>query len=432
MRGMGADMLTRSRFYAPPRLALTCALFFLTGCTAVDVGVGVQPLTTPTAAPTMIASAIDVRAESSAGLVAVSAPDDGDVHVITVSEPVIVFMPGSAAIEPLAAWSSGDEYFVMRADGGRGLRLRASWQGVWLTDSNGGGQVALDVALRSHAEPDADYQYVDQALSSEFWADYPTRQGALLDSTLYLTEVGDHDLRAVVTVNVEDYTGGAAVSAEAVYETRLRVLMAPETFPTSVEAFAPGFAELESEFIFLDWRGWAFGPCYVQTDSYPDATRALDAACTAFESGEWVDAGAALHDALMATEGDSPLQNRLRQQLGTLAAGVGEWNIAVRHFREGLAIAHGSADALDVAIALNNLGVALIEAGFQEEGKTLLWQAIGVHDQLDDYPGALIPWITMAGIEESNDSFAWIVPELQGYGLLQAEDASRWAAQIDS
>lgn len=423
--------LIRSVSFAPLRLCVNLALLAtLIACSAIQVQV--EPLnvpTTPTAAPTETVSPQPIEgvvaesfAESAAGLVAYDAPDDEGKYVVNIASPYIVFYNGGSTVEVLPEWFANEEFFV--ANTGMGFRLRTRWHAVWLADSSGGGRVSLAVSLR-HPGND-EYQPATFAETENFELDGADHREELLDATLYLPGAGDYDLRAILNVEATDYTNGGNSAGDHTYETRIIALNRPDPLPVSNEDLMPRFGDLEQNRVLIDWRGWRYGPCFLQTEGNAAITSALDAACVAFEGDDWNSAANALQDALNAAGDDVWLQNRLRQQLGTLAAEARQWNVAVRHFREGLTAARATYDSLEVAVALHNLAITLHEAGFEDEVEGLMWQSISLRDQMGDYPAAYLTWAQFAAYWESADTFSWVVPSMWDAGMPQAELAQQW------
>ncbi|MBK8020033.1 MAG: hypothetical protein IPK19_01095 [Chloroflexi bacterium] len=425
----------------PPALRLTWALLIgalLSACSAVSVQVA--PLTTPTPEPTAEPTQpyippLTVQSTPAAGYVAYDTPDDSEVTLLVVADPYIVFAPGGVHIEMMPGWTNGTEYFVVNT--GRGVRLRVTWRSLWTADSQGAGSVGIEVWLKASGS-EGDYQYVDSAVTADFESGGPDHREEVLDTTIYLPGTGRYLLRAVATVNADDYTAGASTSGEHVYETEIIAFNQPESFPSAIEDVTPRFGDLESEQrAILDWRGWRYGPCFVQTEDNPDATRLLDDACVAAEAGDWETAANALQDALGAVGEDVWRQNRFRQQLGTLASVTGNWNVAVRHFREGLNAALATEDAFEIAIAMHNLAVALLYSGFDDEVEPLMWASISLRDQMGDWPATLLSYLQLAVWWESLDTFAWVAPSMAENGLPHAALAQAWmdelaAAQAES
>lgn len=405
-------------------------LAILTGCAAVDVRV--EPLNAPT--PTVAATPIppptpEVQAQFSAGLVAREAPDDSEVEVALIAAPHLLYAPdGIVVVEMMPEWAGDEAYFVVNR--GAGLRLRADWRAVWLTNSSGAGRVSMDVYLRApDAAPD-DFQWVENAVTADFYEEGATHREELLDSTLYLPDAGEYGVRVEVKAEAWNDATSSYTEGTHTYQTIVRAVNQPDDLLNTVEALSPAFGDMEWNGVFLDWRGWRFGPCFVRSEDNPDFTRHLDEACTAFEQGDWDTAANALQDALSAD--DSPeLHNRLRQQLGFLSAAAGRWNVAARHFTEGLGVAHSLQDSLEVAIALHNLGVALVKAEFVKEGETRLWQAINLYDQMEDWPSAMVGWAQFAVHWRSLETFEWVVPALYDHGLPQAEMLESLAGQAE-
>lgn len=416
----------RNVSFACLRLCVHIGLFLLASCSAIQVQV--EPLTvptTPTIAPTETVSppVIEgVQAESSAALVAYEEPDDDGVYVINIASPYIVFYNGGSTVEVLPEWFANEEFFVVNT--GMGFRMRTRWHSVWLAESSGGGKISIDVALRNPGE--AEYQPVEYAETENFESGGTDHREELLDSTLYLPGAGEYDLRANLHIEANDYTSGGTSAGDHTYETRIIALNRPEPLAGSVEDLTPRFGDLEQDRVLIDWRGWRYGPCLLQTEGSAEITSALDTACVAFEDDDWETAANALQDALNAAGDDVWLQNRLRQQLGTLAAEARQWNVAVRHFREGLSAARATYDSLEVAVALHNLAITLHEAGFEDEVEGLMWQSISLRDQMGDYPAAYLTWAQFATYWESADTFSWVVPSMWDSGLPQAEMAQQW------
>ncbi|MCK6576930.1 MAG: hypothetical protein L6Q98_02365 [Anaerolineae bacterium] len=416
------------RHWAARIVLIVMALSAGAACTAVDVQVAALTTPTPAPPPTVYVPPVTVQAISAAGYVAYDTPDDSEVSVLNIADPYLVFASSGVHIEMMPGWSSGTEYFVVNT--GRGIRLRATWRSLWTADSSGAGSVGLEVWLKV-ADAEGDYQWVDSAVTAEFESGGPDHREEVLDTTIYLPGAGRYQLRARTTVSARDHTAGAENAGESVYETEIIALNQPESYLNAVEDLTPRLGDLEAEQrAILDWRGWRYGPCFAQTEDTPDVTRLLDDACVASEAGDWETAANALQDALGALGTDAGRQNRLRQQLGTLAAVSGNWNVAVRHFREGLNAAFATDDAFEIAIALHNLAVALHFAGFEEEVEPLLWASITLRDQMGDYPAALLSYLQFAVWWESPDTFAWVVPSLYENGMPHAGLAQAWADEL--
>jgi tetratricopeptide (TPR) repeat protein len=408
---------------------LLAAALMSAGCGAVDVQVAPIFSVTPTVAPTLTPSPQPPIIMSSAGLVARSEPDDGEVVVKTIAYPHLVFAPGVVSLTMFPQWAAPQEYMVV--DSGRGLRLRASWRALWLADSAGSGRVSVDVYLRWPGE--SDFAFMQTASTEDFESAGEDFREELLDSTVYLPESGDYRLRVVTRVTMSESSGQEA-SQETIYETDVIAVYSPSEPLTAPEDYAPAFGGLDLEWSgwLIDWRGWRKGPCFLSTDAYPEATAQLDTACVQFENGDWGAAAEALQAALGTVGEDMALQNRLRQQLGTLAAAAGQWNVAVRHFTEGLKAARELDDSQEVGIALHNLGVALRAAGMNDEGDQRLFQSAQVFDQIGDYLGAALTWGQFSTFWRSADTAGWVYSVFSDHGLPQAEVLGEWRDEFGS
>jgi len=400
------------------RFILLCAMVISTGCAAVDVRVESIIPATPTVAPTpQPLPMADVQAEFSAGLVAREAPDDDEVQVAYLAAPHLIYNSDGSVTVDMMPESAQDFYFVVNT--GVGLRLRVDWRAIWVTGGAGGGKVGMDVYLRAPDAAEDDFRWVENASTAEFWEESATHHEELLDSTLYLPGTGDYGVRVEVKAEAWNEATGAYVEGLHTYQVKVMALNQPDDLLDTIEALSPAFGDLEEQGVFMDWRGWQFGPCFVRSEGNTAFTQLLDEGCSAFEDGDWDNAANALQDALSAD--DSPaLQNRLRQQLGMLAGASGRWNVAVRHFTEGLSIAHSLHDSLEIAIALHNLGASLINAGFLDESEPYLWQAINLYDQMGDSRGAAVAWAELAAYWESLETLEWVIQTLYDHGLPQA------------
>jgi hypothetical protein len=402
-------------------LSVFLVVVLAAGCGAVDVQVAPILSVTPTVAPTLTPSPQPPIITSSAGLVARSEPDDSEVVVKTIAYPHLVFAPGVVSLTMFSQSAAPQEYMVV--DSGRGLRLRTSWRALWLADSSGSGRVSVDVYLRWPGQED--FVFLQTASTQDFESSGEDFREELLDSTVYLPESGDYRLRTVTRVTMSESSGQEG-SQEAIYETDVIAVYKPSEPLTAPEAYATDFGDLEWQGWLVDWRGWRQGPCFLSTDPYPEATALLDTACVQFENGDWGAAADALQAALGAVGEDVTLQNRLRQQLGTLAAAAGQWNVAVRHFTEGLKAARMLNDAQEAGIALHNLGMALRAAGMNDEGDQSLFQSAQVFDQIGDYLGAALTWGQFSAFWRSADTAEWVYSVFSDHGLPQAEVLAQW------
>jgi tetratricopeptide (TPR) repeat protein len=427
------------RHLSPRVLGCLCGLIVLSGCALAEVQIA--PIVTPTVAPTVTPAPTftptpppPIVGESAAGLVARSEPDDSEVVVIQVAAPHIVYDTEGVVIEPFREWAHPNQYFLI--DTGLGYRLRVNWSALWLVDSYGTGKVELDVQMQYPGEKV--YQSIQYASTEDFEGWGSDHRNQLLDTTLYLPESGDYSLRAYIRVTATD-SNGNTYNVEEVYESTIIAVYSPPKILMTPEDFMPQFADLEANNILLDWRGWRFGPCLTRTDDTPDAARQIDEACVAFANDDWGGTFQALEGALDAAGDNLMLANRMRQQLGTLAAAMGQWEVAQRYFREALVAARSQDDALEVTIALRNLGIALrnygVEQGnqdMQDEAELYLWQSIHLSDQLEDYLGAALTWGQFGYYWESYDTLNWVANSMSENGMQQADYVRAWADQFGS
>ncbi|MBL8163974.1 MAG: tetratricopeptide repeat protein, partial [Anaerolineae bacterium] len=411
--------MTRMGFYRI--IAAVLGGLLLTGCGLVDVRVA--PIPTPTLAAT---DAPPLEVLPSAGLVAYSAPDDESMIVRTVAYPHLVYAPDGMAIEMMEQWPAEQEYLLY--DNGVGLRLRADWRALWLTDAYGSGHVVMDVALQSPGMED--FEYAQYAATQPFEAWGSDFRNELLDATLYFSAPGVYRVRAVVTAKALD-DGGNEVVRDMTYEVSVLALSSPLEEPTGDPAdFAPRFGEVESWGFLLDWRGWDEGPCYIQTDDNAEATRRLDEACVAVENGDAAGAEAALTAALDTVSDNPYLLGLLRGQLGLLASAQGQWNVAARHFQESLERWRAEDRSQEVVIALHNLGIALLAVERWDEGNYHLSQSAQLAEQMQDWGGAMLSWAQLSRYWDSQESLDYMAGEMTNNGWAQAWVLQSWADEL--
>ncbi len=408
-------MMTKSLL----RMSLIVGLL-LSACGVVAVQIEepiptVNPTDTPIPPP-------PIQAEASAGLVAREAPDDSEVLVKTVAMPHIVYMPQGLALEMFEQWTPPVEYLAV--DRGRGLRLRVDWSALWLVDSYGVGQVSMDVLLRAPGEND--FRFAQNATTSDFEGWGADQRDELLDSTLYLTDIGDYQVRAEVEVSARNDQSVEDLRSYT-YEFNLVALNYPPKLLTTPEDFTPQFGDLENAGALLDWRGWRLGPCFIRTDDLPEAATSISEACVGFANGDWEAASAALQVALQQVN-HPVLRSRIYQQLGTLSAVMGDWPQALIHFQQGLQASLILHDALEVSIALRNLGIAQKNTEQYDEGEINLWQSIQLSDQIEDWLGSALTYGQFGYYWESLDTLEWVTNVMQDNGLPQAEILRRWSA----
>lgn len=401
------------------RISGLVSALLLSACGVVSVQVE-API--PTVAPTDTPIPLPpIQSEASAGLVAREAPDDSDVMVKTVALPHIVYAPDALALEMFGQWSPPVDYLVI--DQGRGLRLRVNWSALWLTDSYGTGRVSMDVYLRSPGE--REFQFAQNASTPQFEAWGADYRDELLDSTLYLPEIGTYTVRAEIAVEISSDQGGSAAD-EYTAEFDIVTLNTPPSLVMAAADFAPQFGNLEDRYAFLDWRGWRLGPCLIRVDGLPTVAGAVSDACVGFANGDWDAAAAAMVMAIEAPESAAALRARLYQQLGMLAAAAGDWEKAISHFEPGVQAALALNDGLEVAIALRNLGVAQLIDGQFQSAEINLWQSIQLSDQVGDWLGSTLTYGQFGMYWESTETLNWVISVMRENGLTQAGALERW------
>ncbi|MBI5668570.1 MAG: tetratricopeptide repeat protein [Chloroflexi bacterium] len=404
-------------------VALWSAAVLLAACGLVDVRVEetLTPVPQPTATPFRQASA-------SGGALSYGAEDDDSMVVRTVAYPHIVLGRNGAEIEPFEQTLLPQEY--ISANSGYGFRLRVDWRMLWLQDVHGTGRVTMETFVQPPWS--SDYESWDWVSTEDREAWGPDFQNELLDSTLWLDTPGLYRVRAMVEVHTWIENVGERGS-QAIFETQLLVLsVPPEGIPSSNEYFVPTFGDLESQGLFPDWRGWAFGPCAVTTDN-ETVTRLLDAACLSVEAGDLNAAAVNLQQTLDAEQNPRILAT-VRGQLGMLAAVNSQWNIAARNFREALNLWQAEDDAVGVAHSLHNLGTVLIWAGRSEEGDYWLNQANQLQNQIGDWIGGLFTAAQFSVYWNATDYAEYVVGEFNNRGLPQAEPLQAWldAVKVDA
>ncbi len=192
------------------------------------------------------------------------------------------------------------------------------------------------------------------------------------------------------------------------------------------EDFTPQFGDLENNGVLLDWRGWRLGPCFLRADDLPDVSALISEACVGFASNDWGAATESLLDALDGTDDNPALHSRIVQQLGTLAAASGDWQKARDCFEEGLKAARAQNDALEVAIALHNLGIAQKMTELPEEGEQNLWQSVQLSDQIEDWLGAALTYGQFGYYWQDTGTLEWVTTTLRDSGIPQASITQAW------
>lgn len=406
------------------RILLCSILCLLTACGVVAVQIE-EPIPTATLVPTPIPPP-PIQSEASAGLVAREAPDDDQMLVKTVAMPHIVYAADALAIELFDQWAAPTEYMVV--DQGRGLRLRVSWSALWLTDSYGTGKIWMDVYLQSPGQDG--FQLAQSAASQDFESWGADQRDELLDSTLFLPGSGDYQVR--VEVNVYAYNDHDMEDTRSfTYETHVVALNAPPKLLDTAEDFVPQFGDLESRNLLLDWRGWRLGPCLIRTEELPDIAADIAQACVGVANADWQAAVDALMAAAEKVGDNPPLQSRLYQQLGVLAAVLGDDEKAVHCFEMGLDAARQQNDALEVAIALRNLGIAQKALG-DDTGEQNMWQSIQLSDEIEDWTGSALTYAQFGYYWQSVETLDWVRSALAERGLPQVTTIERWLAAFQS
>ena len=124
---------------------------------------------------------------------------------------------------------------------------------------------------------------------------------------------------------------------------------------------------------------------------------------------------------------DNPaLQSRIFQQLGTLAAVSGNRQKARECFEEGLHAARAQNDALEVAIALHNLGISQKMTDLSDEGEQNLWQSIQLSDQIEDWLGAALTYGQFGYYWQDTGTLEWVTTTLRDNGIPQSAITQSW------
>lgn len=400
-------------------LALLLTALILTGCGLMEVTIDPSPAAGSTGTG-------GAAGQPSAALVASSAPDDNLMVVRTIGYPHLVYAPNGPAIELFEQQPPATEYMIINT--GLGYRLRLEWHALWEQDIYGLGSIEMDVYLRAPGA--ADYEYAQYAAAQPLENYGAAFRTELLDATLYLPGSGRYGLKANVRISMQDGSGNT-LDRSFTYEGEVLAMDTPaDEINQQPIDFQPLFGELEANGYLMDWRGWAYGPCFIQTEDNPTATRLLDEACTSMENGDWSTADQALSQALDAVGENPVLQGRLRMQLGTLAAAQGQWNAAVRHFREAITLWESLNNALEMGIALHNLGSALTTVGLWEEGIPMLEMAGRLRDQMSDWRGSLLTWSQLGVYWQSLEMLDGLVPQLTDNEMAQAEWVQRYTEML--
>jgi len=390
----------------------------LTACGVVAVQIE-EPIPTPTLVNTPVPPPA-IQAESAAGLVAHDAPDDNQMLVKTIAIPHIVYETDGLAIEMFEQWAAPVEYMIV--DKGRGLRLRVNWSALWLANSSGVGRVWMDVYLLSPGQ--TDFQIAQSASSQDFEAADVNQRDELLDSTLYLPASGDYRIRAEVNVYAKNDKGKEDMRSST-YETSVVALDSPPKILDAAEDFTPQFGDLENQNVLLDWRAWRLGPCLIRPEQAPNVAEDIAKACVGVANANWRAAADALMSAVGKSWDNIPLRARLYQQAGMLAAVLGDGEKAVEWFQDGLNAARRQNDALEVAIALHNLGIAQKTTG-DDVGEQNMWQSIQLTDELEDWAGSALTYAQFGYYWQSIDTLTWVKGSLNERGLPQATTVERW------
>ena len=353
-------------------------------------------------------------------MVAHDAPDDNQMLVKTIAIPHVVYEPDRLAIAMFEQWAAPVEYVVV--DKGRGLRLRVNWSALWLADSSGAGRVWMDVYLLSPGQND--FQLAQNASSQDFESTGVDQRDELLDSTIYLPGSGDYRVRAEINVYAKNDKGNEDTRSFT-YETNVVALNSPPKLLDTAEDFTPQFGDLENQNLLLDWRAWRLGPCLIRTEQFTNVADDIAQACVGVANSNWGAAAESLMSAIGKSPDNIALQARLYQQSGMLAAVVGDDQKAIKCFEEGLKAARIQNDALEVAIALHNLGVMQKKVG-DDVGEQNMWQSIQLTDELEDWAGSALTYAQFGYYWQSQDTLNWVKNSLNERGLPQASIVERW------
>lgn len=403
------------------RLLLLIVVLTLSGCRLLTIDMGGASVAAPE--PTSSAPIEPITTSNQEALYNIAWDDDSNV-VLTLAYPHLIFSHDGVQIEGFNQQPFTENYVIY--DAGYGFRQRMDWDAFWYADVYGVGSLTIDVYVQPPGADD--YSQWESVSTGEFegWgADFRNER---LDVTVYFSQTGQYRVRAETYLSAR-IDGQAPVEIQTSFDTNVTVLSKPpsESLRQTPQDAQPFIGELEHDGVFMDWRAWSFGPCTLTSDD-ESFTRAVDAACQAVETGDLVSSADALQSALDYTD-DLWQMATIRDQMGLIAAVLGRWNIAARHFGEARDLWESLDNATAVSRSLHNLGNALIQGERWVEGEIALQLCGGLRSHIEDWMGSALTWGQLGVYWQSYDMIAGNAQSLSDYGLPQAD----WLwAQLDN
>ncbi len=119
-------------------------------------------------------------------------------------------------------------------------------------------------------------------------------------------------------------------------------------------------------------------------------------AATMLMRGDVAGAAALFQTVVQGTSADPRVRAIALQNLGTIAAGAGQWDRSRECFRESVQCFQRAEDAWGEAVALNNYGRAALDHGNMVMAEELLEQAAAAARRLEDFDSAALATLNQA------------------------------------
>jgi hypothetical protein len=384
------------------RLLLLCVLL-LTGC-GVRVEIAQPAAPTPTARPWW-------RLYYNGG--GVERP---------LAQPVLAFGESEQPRAELFMRDLPEKTFVLTE---RQLWLPIYYRATWFAAPQSYAVARLNVYRQW--EDDGEWELYDRVEERISAAEAPAQAENTFGIAMYLESPEAFRVRAEVSL-LAYLSNGETVTVIDTREFDVDVLANPGDPEQNIDALWPSVEDPDDTQLLLDWRAWRGGPCALAFRAQDSAARApLDAACAAFEAGDYSAFFAALDGIEFA---DSGLAADVYAVAGLLLMTFGQPDSAAEAFAAAESFAIPAGDVYGLAAHLHNLGVAQAALGDFDSAYANFECTREMLAQYWDEAGDALLRANLAYLNRDGntlDSTAWY---FRDNGLPQAERLETWLFRI--
>jgi tetratricopeptide (TPR) repeat protein len=338
--------------------------------------------------------------------------------------PVIAFGESAVPRAELFMQSIPEKTYILTE---RQLWLPIYYRAAWFAAPQSYAVARLNVYRQW--DDGGDWELYDRAEERITAASAPAQTEGTLGISMYVDTVDQFRVRAEVSLLAYLSNGETATIIDT-REFTIDVLSHPGDQEPDVDALWPAVDGADEDYLLLDWRAWQGGPCSLAFRAQGTGAHApLDAACQAFESGDYT----ALFDALDGVEfEDIALGADVYAVAGLLLMALNQPETAAQAFTAAEQFAAASDDVVSLAANAHNLGVAQVALD-DIDGAYATFQCVTeLRNQFWDEAGNRLLQANVAYLNRDGGSVDEAANFFRDNGLPQSTTLDTWLFRIEN